>query len=170
MDESFVNNYCYALVLQDYLSQWPDMQAEANRIAPTVAKGLAGVIYRHRLSFTIIHDLAPEFLSDILQDTVFVLKVKKLPTSPKHAQSDGLVERFNQTLKAMLLKLVTNKGCDLDGLKEPLLFAYQTMPHSLIKKTLLYGRDTKLPTALNFYSKHLSYILNMEKYFLQNIK
>ena len=98
--------------------------------------------------------MAPEFLSDILQDTVFVLKVKKLPTSPKHPQSDGLVERFNQTLKAMLLKLVTNKGCDLDRLKEPLLFAYQTMPHSLTKKTLLYGRDTKLPTALNFYSPH----------------
>ena len=36
-----------------------------------------------------------------------------------------------------------------------MLFAYQTTPHSSTGETpffLLYGRDAKLPTALNFYS------------------
>ena len=36
-----------------------------------------------------------------------------------------------------------------------MLFAYRTTPHSSTGETpffLLYGRDTKLPTALNFYS------------------
>ena len=55
----------------------------------------------------------------------------------------------------MLSKLVTDKGYDWDRLLEPLLFAYRTMPHSSTGETplfLLYGRDVKLPTALNFYS------------------
>jgi len=44
----------------------------------------------------------------------------------------GLVEQFNRTLKAILAKVVTNKGRDWDK----------------------YGRDAKLPTALNFHSPH----------------
>ena len=141
MDESFDNNR-YALVFQDYLSKWPEVYVVADRTAPTVAKCLADVIYRHRVPSTIIHDRAPEFLSDILQDTAFILGVKQLPTSPAHPQCDCLVERFNQTLKAMLSKLVTNKGHDWDRLIEPLLFAYQTTPHSSTGETpffLLYG-------------------------------
>ena len=94
-------------------------------------------------------------MSDILQDTAFVLEVKQLLTSPAHPQCDGLVERFNRTLKATLSKLVTNKGHDWDSLLEPLLFAYRTTSHPSTIETpffLLYGRDAKMPTALNFYS------------------
>ena len=123
MDESNDNNR-YALVFQDYLSKWPEVYAVADRTAPTVAKCLADVIYRHGVPSTIIHDRAPEFLSDVLQDAAFVLGIKQLPTSPAHPQCDGLVERFNRTLKAMLSKLVTDKGRDWDRLLEPLLFAY----------------------------------------------
>ena len=154
MDESYDNNR-YALVFQDYLSKWPEVYAVADRTALTVAKCLADVIYRHGVPSTIIHDRASEFLSDILQDTTFVLGIKQLPTSPAHPQCDGLAERFNWTLKAMLSKLVTDKGRDWDRLLEPLLFAYRTTPHSSTRQTpffLLYGRDAKLATALNFYS------------------
>ena len=154
MDESFDKNH-YALVFQDYLSKWPEVYAVADRTASTVAKCLAGLIYRHGVPSSIIHDWAPEFLSDVLQDIAFILGIKQLPTSPGHPQCDGLVERFNRTLKTMLSKLVVNKGRDWDKLLDPLLFAYRTMPHSSTGETpffLLYGRDAKLPTALDFYS------------------
>ena len=55
----------------------------------------------------------------------------------------------------MLTKVVTNKGRDWDRLPGPQLFGYQAMIHFLTGETpffLLYGRDAKLPTALNFYS------------------
>ena len=94
MDESSDKNR-FALVFQDYLSKWPEVYAVANRTASTVAKCLADLIYRHGVPSTIIHDRAPKFLSDILQDTAFILGVKQLPTSPAHPQCDGLVERFN---------------------------------------------------------------------------
>ena len=47
----------------------------------TVAKCLADVIYRHGVPSTIIHDRAPEFLADVLQDTAFI-PVTNLPGSP----------------------------------------------------------------------------------------
>ena len=99
----------------------------------------------------------PRFLSDVLQDTAFILGIKQLPTSPDHSQCDGLVEKFNRTLKTMLSKLAVNKGCDWDQVLGPLLFAYRTMPHSSTGETpffVLYGRNTKLPSVLDFYSPH----------------
>ena len=90
-----------------------------------------------------------------MQDTAFILGINQLPTTSRHPQSDGLVEHFNRTLKAMLSKVVANKGRDWDRMLGPLLFAYRTMVHSSTGETpffLLYGRDAKLPTALNFYS------------------
>ena len=100
MDESYDKNR-FALVFQDYLSKWPEVYAVADRTAQTVAKCLADVIYRLRVPST-IHDRAPEFL----------FRIKQLPTSPSQPQCDGLVERFNRTLKLILSKLVENKGCD----------------------------------------------------------
>ena len=35
--------------------------------------------------------------------------LKQLPTAGGHPQTDGLVERFNRTLKNMLCKLVEKK-------------------------------------------------------------
>ena len=154
MDKSFDDNR-YALVFQDYLTKWPEVYPVADRTSSTVAKCLADLIYRHGVPSTIIHDRASEFLSDVLQDTAFILGIKQLPTTPGHPQCDGLVERFNRTLKAMLTKVVANRGRDWDRLLGPLLFAYRTMVHSSTGETpffLLYGRDAKLPTALNFYS------------------
>ena len=55
----------------------------------------------------------------------------------------------------MLSKLVVNKGSDWDQVLGPLLFAYRIMPHSSTGETpffLLYGRDAKLPSVLDFYS------------------
>jgi transposase InsO family protein len=39
-----------------------------------------------------------------------LLPVEALRTSPCHPQMDGLVERFNQTLKQMLKKMASSEG------------------------------------------------------------
>ena len=48
----------------------------------------------------IIHDRAPEVLSDIVQDITAIFGLQQLPTSRDHPQMDGLVERLNRTRKA----------------------------------------------------------------------
>ena len=143
----------YALVFQDYLTKWPEVFAVPDRTATTVAQCLAEVIWRHGVPRKIIHDRAAEFLSDVLQDTATIMGLTQLPTSGGHPQTDGLVERLNRTLKSMLSKVVSKGGEDWDEYLGPALLAYRTAPQASTGQSpffLLYGRDARLPTAVNF--------------------
>ena len=143
----------YALVFQDYLSKWPEVYALSNRRAETVAKCLQDLVWRHGVPNQIVHDRAAEFLADVLQETAGLLGVRQLPTSGGHPQTDGLVERFNRTLKQMLAKIVTKGGRDWDELLGPVLLAYRATPHASSGMSpfyLLYGRDPQLPSQLEF--------------------
>ena len=140
-------------MFQDYLSKWPEVYALADRKATTVARCLMDLVWKHGVPNKIIHDRAPEFLSEVLQETAELLGISQLPTSGGHPQTDGLIERFNRTLKQMLAKMVTKKGRDWDTLLGPVLLAYQATPHASSGMSpfyLLYGRNPQLPTALNF--------------------
>ena len=149
----------YALVFQDYLTKWPEVFPVRDRAATTVAQCIAELVWRHGVPSKLIHDRAAEFLSDVLQDTAAILGLKQLPTSGGHPQTDGLVERFNRTLKSMLVKLVEKNGKNWDKLLGPVLLAYRTSPHSSsgeILFFLMYGRDCRLPTGLDTYVPRVS--------------
>ena len=71
-----------------------------------------------------------------------------LRTSPYHPQTDGLVERFNGTLKEMLRKAAMEDGKDWDKLIPYVLFAYREVPQESTGFSpfeLLYGRDVRGP-------------------------
>ena len=71
------------------------------------------------------------FMSQLILAEVYrPLQVKPIRTSPYHLQTDGLVERFNQTLKAMLRKTATEDGKDWDQLIPYLLFACREIPQA----------------------------------------
>ena len=145
----------YALVFQDYLTKWPEVFPVPDRAATTVAHCLVELIWRHGVPRKIIHDRAAEFLSDVLQDTAAIMGLSQLPTSGGHPQTDGLVERLNRTLKAMLSKVVSKGGKDWDECLGPALLAYRTAPQASTGQSpffLLYGRDAQLPTSLNFFA------------------
>ena len=92
----------YGLAFQDYLIKWPEVYPISGHKAHTVADCLADLIWRHGVPSHIIHDRAPEFLFNVLQDTAVIFGLQQLPTSGGHSQMDDLVERLNRTLKAML--------------------------------------------------------------------
>ena len=143
----------YALVFQDYLSKWPEVYALPDRRAETVAKCLLDLVWRHGVPNRIIHDRVAEFLSDVLQETARLIGVKQLPTSGGHPRTDGLVERFNKTLKQMLSKVVAKGGHNWDEMLGSVLLAYRATPHSSTGMSpffLVYGRTPCLPTALDF--------------------
>ena len=75
-----------------------------------LAQCLMDIIWCHGVPNRIIHDRAPEFLSDVLQETAHLLGISQLPTSGGRPQSNGLVEHFNRTLKQMLAKVVSSRG------------------------------------------------------------
>ena len=123
----------YALVIQDYLTKWPEVYALPDRKAETVGRCLLDLTKKHWVPTRIIHDRAAEFLAEVLQETATLLWVTHLPTSGGHPQTDSLVERFNRTLKQMLAKLVKKGGNDWDSLLGPVLRTYLlTAPHPIL--------------------------------------
>lgn len=64
-------------------------------------------------------------------------------TSAYHPQSNGLVERLNQTLQNVLLKLVNDHQNNWDDLLHPALFAIRTSRQKSTKYTpfeLMFNR------------------------------
>ena len=56
-------------------------------------------------------------------------------TSTYHPQSNGLTERFNQTLQMSILKVVNNTQSDWDDHLLAILFVYRTSVQKAIKMT-----------------------------------
>ena len=79
------------------------------------------------------------------------LGITAIRTTPYHPQTDGLVERFNQTLKNMLRKFVSDTGKDWDKWLPFLLFAYREVPQASTGFSpfeLLYGWSVQGPLDL----------------------
>ncbi|KAF0045875.1 hypothetical protein F2P81_002404 [Scophthalmus maximus] len=74
---------------------------------------------------------------------VQVVKVSQIRTSVYHPQTDGLIERFNKTLKQMLRKVIDVDGKNWDQLIPFVLFSIQEVPQASTGFSpfeLLYGR------------------------------
>lgn len=79
------------------------------------------------------------------------LGITAIRTTPYHPQTDGLVERFNQTLKSMLRKFVADTGRDWDKWLPFVLFAYREVPQASTGFSpfeLLYGWQVQGPLDL----------------------
>ena len=75
--------------------------------------------------------------------------MKKLNTTAYHPQCDGMVERFNRTLKGMLTKHAARFGMQWDTYLHGVLWAYRNTPHESTGEKpsfLLYGHDCRSPT------------------------
>ena len=50
----------------------------------------------------VLSDRGTQFTSELMAEVSRLLGVKQLYTTPYHPQANGLVERFNRTLKSIL--------------------------------------------------------------------
>ena len=138
----------YVLVLCDYATRFPEAIPLKSIDAEHIAEELMKIFARVGIPQEILTDQGSNFQSQLLAELYRLLHVEGLRTSPYHPQTDGLVERFNQTLKAMLKKTAVDEGKDWDKLIPFLLFAYREVPQESTGYSpfeLLYGRELRGP-------------------------
>ena len=138
----------YILVLCDYATKYPEAIPLRKFTAPAIAEQLIEIISRHGVLKEILTDQGSNFMSALLQELYQMLGVKSIRTTPYHPQTDGLVERFNQTLKQMLRKVIDREGRDWNKWVPYVLFAFREAPQASTGFSpfeLVYGRDVRGP-------------------------
>ena len=138
----------FILVICDYATRYPKAIPLRSIDAVHVAEELIKVFARVGVPEEILTDQGSNFTSQLLAELYRLLYVHPIRTSPYHPQTDGLVERFNQTLKNILRKAATEEGKDWDKLVPYLLFAYREVPQASTGFSpfeLLHGRDVRGP-------------------------
>ena len=98
--------------------------------------------FRHGCTDITITDQGSEFVNEVADNLYRMTGVEYRVASAYHPQTNGLVERFNQTLQKGLVKL-TEDEVDWDLHIDDVLFAYRTSMHASSKYTpffLMYNR------------------------------
>ena len=142
------HGYGSILVLCDYATRYPEAVPFRSIGAAQVVEALVNIFSQVGIPKEILTDQGANFISQLLSEEYKLLQVCSIRTSPYHPQTDGLVERFNQTLKSMIQKTVTGKGKDWNKLLPYLLFAYREVPQDSTGFSpfeLLYGRNVHGP-------------------------
>ena len=158
----------YVVVFLDYLTKWVEAFAMPDQTSESIARLLVDhVICRHGVPRELLSDRGANLLSELMMGVCSLTGMKKVNTTAAHPQTDGLVENFNKTLRAMLAKHSRTLGCNWDVHLQQLLFAYRTKPHQSTGESpfyLLYGRDARLPTETALETLPSPYAVDCEDY------
>ena len=95
-----------------------------------------------------LSDRGSNFLSSLVTEVCHLLNTKKVNTTAYYPQTDGLVERFNNTLVEAISAYVSTNQDNWDLYIPAILFAYRVSPSvstGVIPFYLLYGREARLP-------------------------
>ena len=146
-EETEQGNTC-VLVVSDYFTKWVEAFALPNHTAVTVADTLVTEVFtRIGLPLVLHSDQGQEFQSALMEELYKLLQIEQSRTAPYHPQSDGLVERFNRTLIAMLSKLCQENKDNWDDHLPYVMCAYWASVHGstgYIPNRLMLGRETTL--------------------------
>ncbi|XP_049519492.1 uncharacterized protein K02A2.6-like [Dermacentor silvarum] len=129
------------LVVVDAHSKWPEVFVMHSTTSEATVDRLRELFARFGFPETIVTDNGPQFTSEEFKLFVKELGCRHVLTAPYHPSSNGLAERFIQTLKNALRK---SSGADTLQLRlHKFLLNYRNSPHSTTNESpanLLLGR------------------------------
>ena len=144
----------HVVVFQDFLTKWPMVFPVPDQKAVRLVKLLTEeVIPLFGVPEALLSDRGTNLMSTLMLDICKKLGIRKLNTTVYHPECDGMVERFNRTLKTALRKHAATYGSQWDKYLSGILFAYRNIPHDSTGEKpsyLLFGMDCRTPTEAAF--------------------
>ena len=146
------------LVLQDHFSKYVVAYVVKDQTARTAAETLRiGYFGLFGAPAYLVSDQGKTFTGHIITHLCELYGVQKLRTSPYHAQTNGQVERMNQTIIRMIGKLEEDRKARwLEHLPE-LLMAYNATRSTVTGYSpyyLLFSRRPRIPVDYLFPTLH----------------
>ena len=144
-----VNGNKHILVFVDTFSRWPEVISVPDLRMKTFVDAFIDVIVcRHGCPSHLVSDRGGQFVGDLAMAIYQRLRVKKHTTTAYHPMSNGLCERFNQTLIRGLKTTCNSYQNNWDRMVDPFLFAYRTSVHPVTKFSpfqLMTGETARVP-------------------------
>ena len=141
----------YIITCTDYFTKWVEAGSLPTKEAKGVANFLYSLICRHGVPKRIQSDQGREFVNSLNNHLFKLTGVQHIISTSYHPQTNGLDERFNQTLQRALLKMVDENQSQWDKFLDSVLFACRTNKQSSTKYSpffLMYGREPRLPIEI----------------------
>ena len=143
------NGNKHVVVFQDMFTKWPMVFPVPDQKSERIARLLCEeIVPLFGVPEALLSDRGTNLLSHLMLDVCTLLGTTKLNTTAYHPECDGMVERFNRTLKAMLRKRAAQFGAQWDKHLPGLLWAYRNTPHDSTGEKpsfLLFGWDCRSP-------------------------
>ena len=146
----------YICVIQDYFSKRMELYALSQKTAEAVVNVLfREYIARHGAMERLHSDQGTEFDNELMKELCKMFKVHKTRTTAYAPWSNGMVERSNKTIKAILRALSVHDKENWDELLPYVFMAYNATPHASTGFTphrLFYSQctDPRLPIDLMY--------------------
>ncbi|XP_033728194.1 uncharacterized protein LOC117317492 [Pecten maximus] len=141
----------YILTIVDYATRYPEAIALRGIETERVAEALVDVYSRVGIPREVLTDQGSQFTSELMREVSRLLSIRQLTTTPYHPMCNGLVERFNGTLKQMLKRMCSERPKDWDKYLNALLFSYREVPQESLGFSpfeLLFGRTVRGPMMI----------------------
>jgi len=142
--------YAHAFTVVDQFTRYAEAVAVESASAEAMAKWLiTELIPRHGCPEIITSDRGPEFVNLVIKHLLKHMSVLHHIITAYRPQANGLVERFNRTLKHAIRRYSTlHQVSDWHSWLPFIVFAYNNTVHSSTHFTpffLMHGRNAKLP-------------------------
>ena len=142
------------LVLQDHFSKYVVAYVVKDQTACTAAETLRnGYFGLFGVPAYLVSDKGKAFMGHVITHLCELYGVQKLRTSPYHAQTNGQVERMNQTIICMIGKLEEDRKAYWSEHLPELLLAYNATCSAVTGYSpyyLLFGRRPRIPVDYLF--------------------
>lgn len=140
--------YKYILTVCDYGTRYPEAFPLKSTTSRDVVEALMDLFSRTGIPEEILTDRGANFISELTRGFYDMLGIRSIKTSAYHPQTDGMVERFNGTLKNGIKKFLMDQGGQWNKALPYILFAYRETPHTSTGFSpfeLMLGRTPKGP-------------------------
>lgn len=138
----------YVLTVCNYGTRYPEAFPLRSTTSQDVAEALVEMFARTGIPDEILTDRGSNFCGELMEQFFHLLGIRHIKTSAYHPETDGMVERYNGTLKSGLRKYLDHFGGEWQKALPYLLFAFRELPHSATGYSpfeLLYGRNPRGP-------------------------
>ena len=142
----------YILVFSDYFSRYVEIVPIKNKSSVSVAEALRHrVITRHTCPRVLLSDNALEFTSEVIQSLCNLYGITKCQIVAYKPSSNGLVERANKSILAILKTVITPNTADWHLVLDDVQMTLNNSVNESVGESphfLLYGYDGRMPHFL----------------------